>query len=80
MGVKITHLFEARTSELQGAQAFLTKADSLSCAEITTMVETLNGAIFQTAALIADSFFANEAKEAKEQRTMSKYFIGWLSL
>jgi len=49
-------LLETRTSELKGAQTFLTKADSLSGAEVTTMVEGLNSEILQTAAFIADSF------------------------
>lgn len=49
-------LLETRTSELKGAQTFLTTADSLSGAEVTTMVEGLNSEILQTAAFIADSF------------------------
>jgi predicted nucleic acid-binding Zn-ribbon protein len=49
-------LLETRTSELKGAQAFLTKADSLSGAEVTSMVEGLNSEILQTAAFMADSF------------------------
>ncbi|KIM86829.1 hypothetical protein PILCRDRAFT_4707 [Piloderma croceum F 1598] len=49
-------LLETRTSELKGAQAFLTKADSISGAEVTSMVEGLNSEILQTAAFMADSF------------------------
>jgi predicted nucleic acid-binding Zn-ribbon protein len=49
-------LLEVRTQELKGAQSFLTKADSLSGAEVTSMVEGLNSEILQTAAFIADSF------------------------
>jgi len=49
-------LLETRTLELKGAQAFLTKSDSLSGAEVTLMVEGLNSEILQTAAFVADSF------------------------
>jgi hypothetical protein len=49
-------LLEARILELKGAQSFLTTADSLSEAEVSSMVDALNAEIFQAAASMADSF------------------------
>ncbi|RDB20679.1 hypothetical protein Hypma_012266 [Hypsizygus marmoreus] len=49
-------LLEARTQELKGAEAFLTKADVLSGAEVLSMLNTLNSEVYQTAALVAESF------------------------
>jgi hypothetical protein len=49
-------LLETRTLELRGAEAFLTKADALSGADIIGMLNTLNSEIYQTAALVAESF------------------------
>jgi hypothetical protein len=74
-------LLETRTSELKGAQAFLTKADSLSGAEVTSMVEGLNSEILQTAAFMADSFeFAGPlpptAMERNEARERIEYMLG----
>jgi hypothetical protein len=53
---KTSTLLEARTSELKGAQSFLTTADSLSGAEVSSMVEGLNAEILQAAAFMVDSF------------------------
>jgi len=47
-------LLEAKTSELKGAQAFLTKEDSLSSADVIAMVDALNAEILQIAAFMAD--------------------------
>jgi hypothetical protein len=49
-------LLEARTLELKGAEAFLTKADALSGADVIALLNTLNSEIYQTAALVAESF------------------------
>ncbi|KAG5644299.1 hypothetical protein DXG03_008717 [Asterophora parasitica] len=49
-------LLEARTMELRGAEAFLTKADALSGADVISMLNTLNSEIYQTAAIVAESF------------------------
>jgi hypothetical protein len=49
-------LLEARILELKGAQSFLTTADALSEAEVSSMVDALNAEIFQAAASMADSF------------------------
>lgn len=49
-------LLDARTQELKGSQSFLTKADLLSGAEVTAMVEGLNAEILQVAAFMSDSF------------------------
>ncbi|KAF9465199.1 hypothetical protein BDZ94DRAFT_1320523 [Collybia nuda] len=48
-------LLEMRTSELKGAQAFLSKEDSLSGADLIGMVDALNAEILQVAACIVDS-------------------------
>ncbi|EPQ55254.1 hypothetical protein GLOTRDRAFT_93752 [Gloeophyllum trabeum ATCC 11539] len=47
-------LLTARTAESQAAQTFLTKADTLSVAEVRSMVGDLNTDIFQTAAKLAE--------------------------
>ncbi|KAF9561921.1 hypothetical protein CPC08DRAFT_634814 [Agrocybe pediades] len=47
-------LLAVRTTELKGAQAFLTKADQLSGADVIKLVEDLNGEIMQTAATLAE--------------------------
>ncbi|KAH0588420.1 hypothetical protein H2248_004269 [Termitomyces sp. 'cryptogamus'] len=49
-------LLDARTQELKGAEAFLTKADTLSGAEVIALVNTLNSEIYQTAAMVAEAF------------------------
>jgi DNA repair exonuclease SbcCD ATPase subunit len=58
-------LLETRTLELKGAETFLTKADALSGADVIGMLNTLNSEIYQTAALVAESF---EFKEKKSSR------------
>ncbi|EFI28064.1 hypothetical protein CC1G_14090 [Coprinopsis cinerea okayama7 len=55
-----TALLDVRTAELKGAQAFLTKADSFSGADIIRMVEGLNSEIFQCCALVAETVFSEE--------------------
>jgi hypothetical protein len=47
-------LLEAKMSELKGAEAFLAKEDSLSGADVITMVDSLNAEILQVAAFMAD--------------------------
>jgi len=49
-------LLDTRTKELRGAEAFLTKADTLSGADVISMLNALNSEIYQTAALVAESF------------------------
>lgn len=49
-----TNLSNARGNELAGAQAFLTKADSISAVELRDVVDALNEEIFQTAAALGD--------------------------
>lgn len=68
---ELTTLLEARTRELKAAQVYLTKADTLSGAEVIALVDALNVEILQTAAFISDSFdfarqpvYADEIKEA----------------
>ena len=55
-------LLRIRTAELKGAQAFLTKADILSGAEVIKLVEALNGEIMQTAAVMAEAFVIEEKR------------------
>jgi hypothetical protein len=66
-------LLEVRTQELKGAQSFLTKADSLSGAEVTSMMEGLNSEILQTAAFIADSFEFSKGKTIAQQEHDAAY-------
>lgn len=47
-------LLDVRTSELCAAEKFLARVDSYSDADITRLVQELNGHIFQVAAQIAD--------------------------
>jgi len=61
-------LLKTRTSELRGAQAFLTKADSLSGADVIAMVEGLNTEVSQTAAFMADSFEFQKPQSGEEER------------
>jgi hypothetical protein len=61
------HLLETRTLELKGAETFLTKADVLSGADVIGMLNTLNSEIYQTAALVAESFeFKKERRGWRE--------------
>lgn len=59
-------LLRIRTAELKGAQAFLTKADILSGAEVIKLVEALNGEIMQTAAVMAEAFTIEQKIELKD--------------
>lgn len=72
-------LLRVRTSELKGAQAFLTKADILSGAEVIKLVDALNGEIMQTSAVMAESFIIEEKKleEGKdgESEDMSEVYV-----
>lgn len=61
-----TDLLRIRTAELKGAQAFLTKADVLSGAEVIKLVEELNGEIMQTAAVMAEAFTIEQKIEVKD--------------
>jgi hypothetical protein len=62
---EMSHLLETRTSELKGAQTFLTTADSHSGNEVIGMVERLNTEILQTAAFMADSFVVDYIGESQ---------------
>ena len=70
-------LLRIRTAELKGAQAFLTKADILSGAEVIKLVEALNGEIMQTAAVMAEEFTIEkkkaEAKNGESEETGKVY-------
>ena len=49
-------LLDIRTAELRDAQVYMSKADSVSYAEVQRAVEGLNAQIFQLSALVTDSF------------------------
>ncbi|KAI9573200.1 hypothetical protein HD554DRAFT_2167481 [Boletus coccyginus] len=69
---ELTTLLEARTRELKGAQVYLTKADTLSGAEVIALIDALNVEILQTSAFISDSFdFARQATHADEMKDAS---------
>lgn len=69
---ELTTLLEARTRELKGAQVYLTKADTLSGAEVIALIDALNVEILQTSAFISDSFdFARQATHADEIKDAS---------
>lgn len=53
-------LLDTRTTELKSAEAFLSKADTMSGADVVRMVEGLNAEILQTAAYVADHFVFSE--------------------
>lgn len=48
-------LLEDRTSELKGAQSFLTTADAFSGAEVTSTLQRLNAEVLQSTAFMAES-------------------------
>jgi myosin heavy subunit len=60
-------LLEIRTSELKLAQAFLPKTDTLSDADVTGIVNSLNTEIFHTATLITESFTFKRGSAVHEQ-------------
>lgn len=62
-------LLDTRNSELQSAETFLDRADSMPGAEVVKMVDALNLEIFQTAALMADAFVELDQKILKEGPT-----------
>jgi len=73
---------KAKTSALKGAQAFLTKEDSLSGADVIAMVNTLNAEILQIAAFMADCLEDTErdlnadAEEAEAARDSAVQSLG----
>ena len=60
-------LLDTRTSELKSAEAFLSKADTMSGADVVRMVEGLNAEILQTAAYIADHFVFSQRADFTEE-------------
>ena len=65
---QVVALLETRTSELEGAQIFLTKADTFSGADLILMVEGLNTDILETAAYITDTFDFGQSSQAISTR------------
>ncbi|EAU92050.1 hypothetical protein CC1G_06037 [Coprinopsis cinerea okayama7 len=68
-------LLDVRAQELAGAQAFLTKADSLSGGDVISMIETLNAEIMQLSAHMAESFSPMFAI-SDEERSVSPLSAG----
>jgi hypothetical protein len=65
-------LLDARTGELKGAQAFLTKADRFAGGDVIKLVQQLNSEILQTAACMAEELSIEEKNidaEGKEQQS-----------
>ena len=60
-------LLDTRTSELKSAEAFLSKADTMSGADVVRMVEGLNAEILQTAAYVADHFEFSQRGDFTEE-------------
>jgi hypothetical protein len=52
---QLVTLLEDRTSELKGAQSFLTTADAFSGAEVTSTLQRLNAEVLQSTAFMAES-------------------------
>ncbi|KAF8131993.1 hypothetical protein EV363DRAFT_1431287 [Boletus edulis] len=77
---ELTTLLEARTRELKAAQVYLTKADTLSGAEVIALVDAVNVEILQTAAFISDSYdFVRQpahVDEVKEASTRISELMG----
>ena len=65
---QVAALLETHTSELEGAQTFLTKADTFSLADLILMVEGLNTDILETAAYITDTFDFGRSSQAISTR------------
>lgn len=55
-------LLDTRSRELREAQAYMTKADNISHADVQRKVEKLNSSIFQLSAQIADSIVFDESR------------------
>ncbi|CAA7260335.1 unnamed protein product [Cyclocybe aegerita] len=74
-----TELLEVRTAELKGAQAFLTKADQLSGADVIKLVEVLNADIMQISASMAEDLtieekrFDSNGKELESDETREAF-------
>ena len=66
-------LLDTRTKELRGAEAFLTKADTLSGADVISMLNALNSEIYQTAALVAESFQFQPKKPVLGDDTLEEH-------
>ena len=71
---QVAALLETRTSELECARTFLTKADTFSGADLILMVEGLNTDILETAAYITDTFdFGQSSQAISTRRQQSVY-------
>lgn len=55
---ELEQLLELKTSELQNMKALLPGTDSIAVSEVVRLVRSLNGEMFQTSALVAESLEA----------------------
>ena len=65
---QVVTLLETRTSELECARTFLTKADTFSGADLILMVEGLNTNTLETAAYMTDTFDFRQSSQAISTR------------
>jgi hypothetical protein len=73
------HLLEERTTELAGAQRFLTQTDSLSGADAIALAESLNAEILQAAAYMADSLefsYSQTPSNIEQKNRRVPYILG----
>lgn len=72
-------LLEVRSAELRDAQTYLTKADTISYADVQRMVEGLNGQMFQLAALVSDGHaFSDNRVNAADIQAAYEYTERWI--
>lgn len=64
---QLATLLEDRTSELKGAQSFLTTADAFSGAEVTSTLQRLNAEVLQSTAFMAESMVEQFFLETETQ-------------
>ncbi|PCH36678.1 hypothetical protein WOLCODRAFT_157377 [Wolfiporia cocos MD-104 SS10] len=69
---EIVTLLEMRTSDLRAAEAYLTKADSLSEADLLRMVSELNSNVYQLTAQMADHNLNLNRIQLLEQNWVNK--------
>lgn len=76
--LKTVALLQSRTTELQEAQVFLTKADTHSDADIVRMVEHIHSEMFQISAQIADSlqFVATTGRQHLPVQEVVRRWVG----
>ncbi|KAF9029409.1 hypothetical protein BDZ89DRAFT_1038493 [Hymenopellis radicata] len=71
-------LLHVRTQELNDAQMYLSKADSISIEELKEMTKSLNSEIFQTAAFMADTLDFSKPSADLDEASVQRA-TQWLS-